>query len=190
MTNPKIIGFIGKAGSGKDTCYELLRDVGAERDVVVTRVSNAQLLKDVCHMVFGTALQTSRTIFFGTQRDKNTVPKSLEEGEWTGRKIMQHVGAAFREIRADIWAQAMIKEAKGSVADIVVITDIRYKNEAKAVKDAGGTIIRLMRKWDDESNEGFQGHASEMEMHEIMPDMILNNDVPIEQVRDKLEVLL
>lgn len=190
MTTPKIIGFIGKAGSGKDTCYELLRDIGAERNMSVTRVSNAQLLKDMCHTVFNTALHTSRTMFFGSQREKNTVPNSLETGQWTGRKIMQQIGGAFREISPDIWAQAMIQEAKGSTADVVVITDIRYKNEAAAVRSAKGLIVRLTRKWDDIDNEGFQGHASETEMKNIKVDVILNNAVPLEKVREKLEELL
>lgn len=190
MTTPKILGFIGKAGSGKDTCYELLRDIGFEKDLVVTRVSNAQLLKDICHMVFGTALHTPRTMFFGTQKEKNAVHSPLLHGGWTGRKIMQHIGFSFRQIRPDIWAQAMIAEATASIADIVVITDIRYTNEAEVVKEAGGMLIRLTRKWDDTDNEGFIGHASETEMKDIDVDVILDNDKPLTEVRKKLEELL
>ena len=49
----------------------------------------------------------------------------------------------------------------------VVITDIRFKHEAKFIKEKGGTIIRIRRNTDNIDN-----HISETELNQIPKELI------------------
>jgi hypothetical protein len=66
----------------------------------------------------------------------------------------------------------------------VVISDVRFHNEVKAVTDAGGKLIRLKRKTSLTPQQS--NHQSELEMQE-MPDSIFhavidNQDMSLEQL--------
>ena len=49
----------------------------------------------------------------------------------------------------------------------MVITDVRFKHEAKKIKDLGGINIRINRNFDKKDN-----HISEVELNQIPKDLI------------------
>ncbi len=68
----------------------------------------------------------------------------------------------------DIWVELAMMEIKRlratGNADIVIIPDLRFHNEVKAVKDAGGTLIRLYR---DTGCTDTIPHPSELQLDEM-----------------------
>jgi len=69
------------------------------------------------------------------------------------------------------------EESKSDTPLPIVIGDIRFLNEAEAIKSRGGIIIRIVRTDDNENNTNgdHANHESEMEMDQIKADFMINN---------------
>jgi len=95
------------------------------------------------------------------------------------RALLQNYGTEVRRRdNQDYW----VNKWKEKVSDNVVVDDCRFLNEAKAIKDLGGTIIRVIRP-------GFNGdnHISEREQEQIKVDYtIIAQDLKslIQQIDD------
>lgn len=57
------------------------------------------------------------------------------------RPLLQKIGMMMREVRASVWIDYVI--GVGDRYEDIVIDDVRFINEAKALHEAGWTIIRL-----------------------------------------------
>jgi hypothetical protein len=118
----RLIGFSGKMRSGKTwAAHYLAAKCGAEV------VSFADALKhDLADLGFSWEELTS------------TKPPIL-------RRLMQVYGQAQRFYQPDYWLVQGMDEAKFLILDgyPVVIDDVRFKNEADAIRAAGGVVVRL-----------------------------------------------
>ena len=170
-----IVGVTGKKGHGKDTVGLFLQEQGFKRTAF------AQNLKIAAMQIFQLAPQQ----VFG--------PISIKEAEdprWgmTPREIMQKLGTEVgRNIHPDVWVKGTMLALEKENARNVVITDVRFLNEANAVKEAGGIILRVIRPGfgTDEHNE----HASETEMDGIEADYEVLNDGPRLALKEKVVAL-
>lgn len=139
-----IIGICGFIGSGKDTIADYLVNLHHFR-----RESFANSLKDAVAQVFG----WDRTLLEG--RTKQAREWREQRDEWwshrlgidiTPRWILQHWGTEVcrRGFHDDIWIASLENKLRNS-ADDVVISDCRFPNEIKAIRSAGGCVIRVVR---------------------------------------------
>lgn len=139
-----IIGVCGFIGSGKDTVADYLVNFHEFR-----RESFANSLKDAVAMVFG----WDRTMLEG--RTKAAREWREETDKWwsarlgtdiTPRKILQYWGTEVcrKGFHDDIWIAALEYKLLNS-KDNIVISDCRFPNEIKSIKDAGGIVIRVVR---------------------------------------------
>lgn len=108
--------------------------------------------------------QLALDLTLGNQREAMLVEKELVGGilphfhniDWSvekndsQRKLLQQIGQRLREkISPTIWIDYCIRKALGppeapeATDKLVVIDDIRYRNEADAFKKAGFTMVRL-----------------------------------------------
>lgn len=73
-----------------------------------------------------------------------------------------------------------------------ILTDCRFPNEAQAIKDRGGIIIRVNRLFDDEM--GYTApqhlHPSETSLDNWNFDWVINNDGTIEDLIIKVKIML
>lgn len=140
-----IIGICGFQGSGKDTIADYLQNIyGFKRD------SFAATLKDAVAAVFG----WDRSLLEGRTKEsrvwRETVDtwwaERLNMPDLTPRLVLQKWGTevARRSWHDDIWIASLENKLSRTQEDIV-ITDVRFPNEIRAVKDAGGTVIRVVR---------------------------------------------
>jgi len=119
--------------------------------------------------------------------------QSVFKGFWTPRTILQFLGTeCFRKISPAVWTDYALKTAREKLANgapLVVITDLRFQNEAEAVWAAGGQVWRIRRPETDELATGLKGHASESEQDSI-PDSkcqaVIMNDGTIDTLRGRL----
>jgi homoaconitase/3-isopropylmalate dehydratase large subunit len=51
----------------------------------------------------------------------------------------------FRKMQCHVWSSATIRKIKQEDPDLALIADCRFPNEVKAVKNAGGIVIKLNR---------------------------------------------
>jgi hypothetical protein len=93
--------------------------------------------------------------------------------------VLQRFGTeTIRRLDPDFWVRPVIKEAN-RLADQgkpVVITDVRFRNEADVIDHAGGVLIRIVRPGLDDRDT----HASETELDRRWCDFALMNDGTLE----------
>jgi hypothetical protein len=139
-----IIGFVGFIGSGKDTAADyLVNDFGFRRE------SFANTLKDAVASVFG----WDRTLLEG--RTKQAREWREKEDKWwserlgkpiTPRWVLQCWGTDLcrRYFHDDIWI-ASLENKMRKTTDNIVISDVRFPNEIKAIHNAQGLVVRIRR---------------------------------------------
>lgn len=147
-----IIGLCGLAGSGKTTIANYL----VEHHGFV-RLPFAGPLKAMA-AAFGLGPREMAG-------DLKETPSDLLCGK-TPRQFMQLLGTEFgRElIGADVWVRAWERALGGIAVDgfqplRVVADDLRFANEAAAIRRRGGVVVQLIR--DGAGSASGAGHASE-----------------------------
>jgi hypothetical protein len=141
-----IIAFAGRKQSGKTTLatqivnwlYEL---EGLEDQAIVYNFADP--LKNVCMDILGLGFEQC----YGTDQEKNELVNCYKNGkQMTAREVLQMVGTEFfRSIQHDVWAGATIRKIQQDNPPVALIADCRFPNEVKAVKKAGGVVIKLTR---------------------------------------------
>ena len=148
-------------------------------------VSFADKLKDVTCVLSGCTREDLEDYYF---KESVLVPDHLKpycgNAEFpTFRAFLQHFGSeVMRSINDGIWIDCTLSNC-GKDA---IISDVRFPNEAKAIKEQGGIIIRVER-------EGLQSsdtHSSETAMREIVPDIIIDNNSDLRALYGKVIALV
>jgi hypothetical protein len=146
-----IIGWAYKQLSGKSTaCYYLEKKYGFKED------SFAHSLKTgIGSHVFGLTHEQLHD-----QKAKATVDLFWN---MTPREILQRAGteAMRNTFDKDIWIKTLQKRLQSDPKKMYAISDVRYKNEAEAIKSWGGKVIRIDRDYMDKPSSN---HISETEL--------------------------
>jgi hypothetical protein len=161
-----IIGICGFIGSGKDTAADYLVNFHEFR-----RDSFAATLKDAVAAVFSwdRELLEGRTKAAREWREQIDPwwAERLGMPNLTPRWVLQWWGTEVcrRSFHDDIWI-ASLEARLRSAKDNIVISDCRFPNEIKAIKNAGGKVIRVVRgadpEWYDVAVETNQGNFNHM----------------------------
>ena len=174
-----VVGISGKMGSGKDLVYNMLCELSS---VDFENKKFAYPIKWIVSVLIGCDIRQLEDREF----------KETELGEeWDGltpRKLLQLLGTeAGREIiHPNIWVNALF--ADYSEDSNWIITDVRFPNEAKAIKNKGGILIRVERPG-IESHCGGQ-HLSETSLDAYDKfDYVIENDGTVQDLIDKVKAL-
>jgi hypothetical protein len=189
-----IIGISGKIGSGKDTLSIVINYL-ADKSAPDSFNRWEQPLEEYTYKnkKYAENLKCMVCFLIGCNRidleDREFKEKELGE-EWDGltpRKILQLLGTeAGREIiHPNIWVNSLF--ADYTTDSNWIITDVRFPNEAQAIKDRGGIIIRIERPGGESHCGG--AHASETALDDYDFDIVINNDGTIEELIDKVKQL-
>lgn len=148
---PRLIGLTGHKGAGKDAVAAVLRQHG------YTRIAFADPLKRIA-------------LAIGWDGSKEERPACSCCGMLQGRALLQVLGTegVRQNIREDAWLLAANHEI--GKHERVVITDVRFLNEAEFVRQSGGEVWRIERP-----GHGGDGHASETELDNIQADQEIWN---------------
>jgi hypothetical protein len=140
-----IIGICGFIGSGKDTIADyLVNNHGFRRE------SFANTLKDAVSSVFG----WDRELLEGRTKEARAWREQVDEW-WstklnipnlTPRWVLQYWGTEVcrKGFHDDIWITSLENKIRKTKDDIV-ISDCRFPNEIKSIKDTGGIVVRVVR---------------------------------------------
>lgn len=101
---------------------------------------------------------------------------------WTGREILQAYGEFFRTIDHNYWVKSLFQTIDYKEYKNVIITDVRYPNEANAIVDRDGFILSITRNIDN--NIHGKNHTSETAMDNYNKiDFNITNDGTIDDLR-------
>jgi hypothetical protein len=140
----KILAFSGKKQCGKSTA---INDLDLRIESLTVNVNFADKLKQIV-----------AECFFGQTYFKEEMKEQVVCGK-TGREWLQIVGTDwFRKANPDCWVNAFkatIQEYEYVASQEItyLVSDVRFPNEAKAIQDLGGHVIRLTRKPFDDKHE-------------------------------------
>ncbi len=132
-----IIGVSGKARSGKDTLFSI-----AQKDGFV-RLSFAEELKRRAREDFGLTSEH-------TDGSLKETPLDKLQGHST-REFLIELGNLYRKYRSTFWVDIILDKIRANPTVNYMITDVRYPNEADALKEIGGELVRLERHPDRDS---------------------------------------
>jgi len=141
----QIIGICGFIGSGKDTAADYLVNFHEFR-----RDSFAATLKDAVAAVFNwdRELLEGRTKEAREWREQVDPwwAERLNMPNLTPRLVLQLWGTEVcrKSFHDDIWIASLEARLRNS-KDSIVISDCRFPNEIKAIKNAGGKVIWVQR---------------------------------------------
>ncbi len=174
----KLIGLSGFARSGKDTVGDYFT-----KNFRFVRYGFADPLKKSCAEMFGIPLD-----HFYNPEFKEVVN---EFWDISPREMAQKMGTECgRQVfRDDIWIKRAeleyIQFRDNFNAGGMVITDVRFANEAQWINDMGGTMIHIERPG-FEGAVGLAGHASEAGYPNELKHHIIVNDGTIEDLYKKV----
>lgn len=150
-----IIGLIGFKQVGKSTAAKHLEGRG------FTRINMKDALVAELRQNFPNLLQNLADIY------DMTVDELFEVKPPAMRSLMQNYGTEVRRGDSDTyWTDQWEDSVEKSGTQHVVVDDVRFLNEAEAVRHQGGILIRLTRP--DITDGGT--HASEIEQLQIVAD--------------------
>ena len=202
-----IVGFVGFIGSGKDTAADYLVNFhGFRRD------SFANTLKDAVANVFGwdRTLLEGRTAEARAWREEVDTwwSERLNMPNLTPRWILQYWGTEVcrQGFHDDIWI-ASVENKMRKTKDSIVISDVRFPNEIRAIHNAGGIVIWVQRgelpSWHIMAAKANNGdvfaaeklkalgvHASETAWVGGKIDHIISNNTSIDELYEQIKNLV
>jgi len=175
-----IIGILGKKYHGKDTVANYIKE---SREIV--HLSYAEPLKEACRILFS----FNDDQLYG---DK----KEVEDEFWniTPRQVYKFIGTdlcrkqmkqIIPHVNEDFWVECMRRRLETINKDIV-ISDVRFPNEAKLIKEKGGIIIKVSRPLIEDNDE----HESESLVDYIEYDYAINNSGTLIELKFKTHIIL
>lgn len=166
------IALIGRARSGKDTVgARLVERFG------YTRLAFADPLKEMALEV-NPWVPTSPGVVVRLHRLITDVGWDYAKEHYPEvRRILQHTGQAIRDRDPNFWVRALTHRL-AVVSTPVVVTDVRYLNEAAALSNYGFRLVRIVRPGTEELT-----HTSETELESINTPLRIVNSGTLDDLK-------
>ena len=166
-----IIGLCGPAGAGKNTVSDFLAE-----DYGFKSVSFAEPIYRAVSEITGLSVEQLQ--------DRQTKEEPIE---WLGvspRVLLQTLGTDWgrNTIKHDMWIRLAMSKVDGDT----VITDVRFDDEAEAIKAAGGEVWHVSRPCGNCCKGDAASHPSEQGVSQSLIDVSLANDGTIADIRAKV----
>jgi dephospho-CoA kinase len=176
-----IIGLSGYAQTGKDTVAEhLTLNYGYRRVAFADPIRQAlyRLNPVVPVGEFQSTHLAQAVNGLGWEETKRLSPET--------RRLLQVLGT---EVGRDMFGPDFwVNQAMGNASkfDKIVLTDVRYPNEYRAIKNRDGILIRIVKPGTGAVNE----HSSETALDNFSFDATIVNDGSIYELSQKIDSLM
>lgn len=172
-----LIGLCGAASAGKSAVAEILRDRRG-----FTGLSFAGPIYRAVAAVTGMTVEQLA--------DRSQKERPIE---WLGkspRELLQTLGTEWGRdtVRSDIWVVIAMRQAAAirQIGGKVAIADVRFENEAQAIREAGGVVWRVERP-----QAGLAGaaaeHSSEAGLPPCLVDAVIDNSGSLDGLVEAVE---
>lgn len=192
-----LIGLTGKAGSGKDQSFKYIKEWADAKQCHVKRDAFADRLKWSAARIFFPMIEREAAVDWCNMLKSdlgnsmgNRVGVIDDHGSIvtvSGRQFLQRYGTeAHRDIFGlDFWIKAVMDEYDPS--EITVVTDVRFANEAHAIRGERGTIWEIRRPGQEIAESD---HASEQDLPSELIDCVVVNEGTLEHLQDMINSLM
>jgi hypothetical protein len=187
----RLIGLWGFAGSGKDEAAKALVEDGWRRDAFADRMRAMLLALDpyvdpgffkvrLSEMLEEYDFEEQPALAWDmVKRDLNCSPEV--------RRLLQRLGteAGRGVLGENVWINALMNDWHVLGYPRTVVTDCRFENEARAIRDAGGLTVAILRPGVGPVN----GHASETALAGWPFDFTVHNDRDVEHLHEVIRAI-
>jgi hypothetical protein len=166
-----LIGICGPKRSGKDTTAKYISEYGLKHYAFAWPLKRMLAAIGVPFEIWETD-EKETTKFYGR----------------TARYLGQTLGTEWGrdKVSDNLWLQIADKEWTEAPANGMVISDVRFENEAAWIRNNGGTIVHVERPgvtWN-------HSHSSEAGIFREPDDRMIYNDGSIEQLHAQIRFLM
>lgn len=176
-----LTGLTGAAGSGKNTVAEIIAE-SCTSGRMPRICAFADPLYECVSVITGLPVEVLR--------DRAVKEMAIP---WLGkspRELLQLLGTEWgrQAIHPEIWVRSLMERIKPWLEDgvPVVVTDVRFDNEAKAIREAGGEVWRIVRPGWGCLSGSTAAHASEAGVSENLIAVSITNDGCLDQLRERV----
>lgn len=183
------LAISGKARSGKNTIASMfiqhLKREGSGDKVVAI----ADPMKNIVKTMFPEALDDC--LFGPSELRSNIIDKKykdLKGNLLTYRQALIDLGALGRKYNGDIWLNCLVADAdRSKLIGTYIVSDVRFLNEFNYLKNAGFTMIRILRNDSAKIDD-----PSELEQ-DLIPNSdfhyILHNDDSLDSLNEEVKFI-
>jgi len=187
------IAIVGKAGSGKDTVYKILsknryNQVILTGQVEMKKIAFADSVKEIAMKMYPFL---KKNVLFGPSKLRSTIiPNSFKDGQpLTVRQLLIDIGTKLgRSYNENIWIENLIlkvnKLNKVQTNKMIVVTDVRFRNEFDALKNNNFFMIKLNRDDHTLINDISETQQDEIKDYEF--NFILNNNGTLKELEKEI----
>lgn len=195
MTTLHLIGIIGKAGAGKDTLGDYIK-----QNYNGVRYAFADPIKDI-----------TRKMFLFDEEQLYGNKKEVIDERWgiTPRQSFQVIGTNIMQLgiygympnmldkvpihgfwvyHFKLWYNDFISKPENK-NKLIVITDVRFPHEAEMLRELNALLIKIERPDLNTDNKMYE-HSSETSIDKITSDITIMNDSTIEELHQKMDAIL
>jgi hypothetical protein len=182
-----IIAISGKAGSGKNTLAQLLSESFKEECDIE---SFGSAVKDTVSAMFGydrVKLEGTTIEDRNWREQEDPIVSSMTGRSFTPRQALIFIGTDIgrNAIHPDFWIETLFKKyhqrlANSTDNNIMIITDLRFKNEYSYLKKVGAILIRINRDAHISSS-----HITECDLDDQPFDYFIDNNGSLEDLKIK-----
>jgi hypothetical protein len=182
------VGFVGRAGSGKDTAFHAIEPFGYKRIGFADKVRECALAIDPIIEV----------TMFDEPLDYVRLSKVVEWVGWDQakqiadvRRTLQRLGTEMGRqiIDPELWVNLAIRSTHDHHPAPIAFTDVRFANEARMIRAAGGVIVGIRRSGTSIDDEAAQ-HESEQTAAWMVCDHYIDNDSTVEALGQRVRAAL
>lgn len=189
-----LIGISGKIASGKDTVADIIvanfRSIGGDGNRPAGKWEKWEIRRFAARLKETVAVLTRTSLADNyTRGGKQKIPAGFSDSLGV---LQQKVGTALREhISDNVWIHTTLCDFFDAIPEDqesrpnVIVTDVRFHNEAEAILKLGGVLIRVngdptgCRKFDSRDLE----HPSETQLDDYTGfTWVLENDGTLEEL--------
>jgi len=175
-----LIGLSGKAGSGKSTVTRYLNDkgFGTRKFAGPLKAMIAALLEQQ-----GVSPETTPDFIEGHLKE---IPTDYLAGR-SPRYAMQTLGTEWGRglISQNFWVDAAMKQIVPGDGDII-FDDVRFPNEALAIRRAGGVVVNVVRP----ALDPVEAHSSEEALADFAFNYVIYNDSTMNKLYERIDTFL
>lgn len=173
-----IIGLSGYAQSGKDTVAKILVE-----DYGYSRIAFADIIRTAVYKLNPLVTYDGMRLAHLVDLEGWEIAKTLPEV----RRLLQVMGSEVGRDMIDpqIWIELTLHSA--SKTDKIVISDVRFRNEAEEITWRGGEVWRVSRI---ERDAPINLHRSETDLDNWHFDQYISNNGTIDDLNEEIKKIL
>lgn len=180
------IALTGKIGAGKDTVAGRLVNAHGFTQLAFADALREAALKVDPWITYGDegaafeGISAMRLSFVVDRLGWDIAKREYPEV----RRLLQTIGQGVRDRDPDFWIRQLTERIPAGMP--VVVSDVRYRNEALTLISRGFRLVRIVRPDAPPSGD----HQSETDLDQFVPDLIIRNGGSLAELYERVDALV